>query len=73
MKRNPFCKSDFGATFICFMTLFGLAQLLFVHYVVSIVYLTEDSTFVKMLIETSIENGFEYIESEDKFKPAVPN
>lgn len=55
------------------MTLFGLAQLLFVHYVVSIVYLTEDSTFVKMLIETSIENGFEYIESEDKFKPAVPN
>ena len=70
MNRNPFCKNDYGCSFICFLSLFVLVQLLFGFNYLNIVIMN-DSGLTNILIENSIENGFEYVEKEDKFVPEV--
>lgn len=68
MRRNPFTKQDCGCTFVCFLSIFAVLQVVFYYNYITVVY-ASDVDHVEKLIEYAGEKGFAYDSERNTFTP----
>lgn len=68
MIRNPFARDDYGCSFVCFIGLFAIVQVLFYLYFMKPAYFTE---YREHLIELANEEGFKYNAESQKWSPEL--